>query len=112
MKQPNRKYSSTRSSVSRRSFLQLIGASAAAVGLHQTAAAADKAKAKEKVIPGFENIPVAADVHEGWKPVSDRKIRVGLAGFGVCRFSAAFGFQNHPNVDVVAVTDIVPAKCE
>ncbi len=41
-----------------------------------------------------------------WKPVSDRKIRFGIVGYGVCRFGAAFGFQNHPNVEIVAVSDL------
>lgn len=104
---------STINSVTRRSFLQLIGASAAAVGLHQTAQAEEKAKAKakEKPIQGFEKAAVDEDIHKGWKPVSDRKIRVGLVGYGVCKFSAAFGFQDHPNVEVVAVSDIVPDRC-
>ncbi|MFO0930242.1 MAG: Gfo/Idh/MocA family oxidoreductase [Gemmataceae bacterium] len=47
-----------------------------------------------------------------WKPVSDRKIRVGIAGYGVCRFGAAFGFQDHPNVVVAAVTDLIPDRCQ
>ncbi len=42
-----------------------------------------------------------------WKPVSSRKMRVGIVGYGVCRFGAAFGFQDHPNVDVVAVSDLI-----
>jgi predicted dehydrogenase len=46
-----------------------------------------------------------------WKPVSDRKIRVGIAGFGVCQFGAAFGFQDHPNVKVAAVTDLFADRC-
>ena len=46
-----------------------------------------------------------------WEPVSDRKVKVGIAGYGVCRFGASFGFQNHPNVDIVAVTDIQPKNC-
>ncbi len=45
-----------------------------------------------------------------WKPVSDRKVRVGIVGYGVCRFGAAFGFQDHPNVEVVAVSDLVPDR--
>ena len=32
-------------------------------------------------------------VRRTWKPVSDRKIRVGIVGYGVCRFGAAFGFR-------------------
>ena len=57
----------------------------------------------------------AADARERktrrtWKPVSERKVRVGIVGYGVCRFGAAFGFQNHPNVQVVAVSDLVPER--
>ena len=46
-----------------------------------------------------------------WQPVSDRKIRVGIAGYGRCRFGAKFSFQNHPNVEVAAVTDLFPGRC-
>jgi len=92
-------------SVTRRSFLQLVGAGAAAVGLHQTA------QAGEKVIQGFEKAPVDPDAHKSWKPVSDRKLRVGIVGYGVCKFGAAFGFQDHPNVEVVAVSDLIPDRC-
>ena len=94
--------------INRRSFLQVVGASAAAVGFHQAARAADN---KEKPIQGFEKAAAKPDVHQGWQPVYDRKIRVGLAGYGVCQFAAAFGFQDHPNVEIVAVTDIVPDRC-
>ncbi|MHC4146977.1 MAG: Gfo/Idh/MocA family protein [Planctomycetota bacterium] len=45
-----------------------------------------------------------------WKPVSERKVRVGIVGYGVCRFGAAFGFQDHPNVEVVAVSDLIPER--
>ena len=58
-----------------------------------------------------------ADAREGqtqkvWKPVSDRKVRVGIVGYGVCRFGAAFGFQDHPSVEVVAVSDLFPDRRE
>jgi predicted dehydrogenase len=33
-------------------------------------------------------------------------------GYGVCRFGADFGFQNHPNVEIVAVSDLFPDRCE
>jgi predicted dehydrogenase len=46
-----------------------------------------------------------------WVPVTDRKIRVGLVGYGASKFSAAFGFQNHPNVEIVAVSDLFPERC-
>jgi predicted dehydrogenase len=45
-----------------------------------------------------------------WKPVSERKVRIGIVGYGVCRFGAAFGFQDHPNVDIVAVSDLIPNR--
>lgn len=46
-----------------------------------------------------------------WAPVSDRKIRVGIIGYGVCGFGADFSFQDHPNVTVTAVADLVPEQC-
>ena len=42
---------------------------------------------------------------------SDRKVRVGIVGYGVCRFGAAFSFQDHPNVEVAAVSDLFPDRC-
>lgn len=100
-------------STSRRSFLQAVGAGAAALGLTAPALAEEKAKGKKKQKPiqGFEDVGPQEGVSEDWKPVSDRKLRVGIAGYGVCRFGAAFGFQNHPNVEVAAVTDLDPEKC-
>ena len=53
---------------------------------------------------------LAAQQPRTWKPVSERKVRVGIVGYGVCRFGAAFGFQDHPNVKVVAVSDLVPDR--
>lgn len=91
--------------LTRRSFLQTVGLGSAAVAFERTA------RAQEKVIQGFEAAPTTADASKGWKPVSDRKIRVGLAGYGVCKFAAAFGFNKHPNVEVAAVTDIIPDRC-
>ena len=89
--------------VSRRSFLHALGISAA--GLSLSAAAA------EPPIQGFERAPVDAHASEGWRPISDRKIRVGIIGYGVCKFGAEFGFQDHPNVEVVAVSDLIPERC-
>src|ERR1041384_1677366 len=91
--------------VTRRSFLQTVGISSAALALAQSAGAADK------VIQGFERAPVDPNASKAWKPVSDRNIRVGIAGYGVCKFGADFGFQDHPNVEVVAVTDLFPDRC-
>jgi predicted dehydrogenase len=87
---------------SRRGFLQRAGAlvGVAALGLQGAKAA------EEKVIPGFEKRAEDPNASKGWQPVSDRKIRVGIIGYGVCKFGAAFGFQEHPNVEIVAVSDL------
>jgi predicted dehydrogenase len=89
----------------RRRFLQAAGAGAAIFKLGSAALAQDA------VIQGFEESGPDAATSEGWTPISDRKIRVGLVGYGVCKFGAAFGFQDHPNVEVVAVSDLVPERC-
>ena len=49
-------------------------------------------------IQGFADTDSTERQKEVWEPVSDRKIRMGIAGYGVCRFGTAFGFQHHPNV--------------
>jgi predicted dehydrogenase len=85
---------------SRRSFLQVLGAGGAAAMLG----------AAEPPIQGFEQAPTNPNAAKDWKPVSDRKLRVGIVGYGVCQFGAAFGFQDHPNVQVVAVSDLVPER--
>jgi predicted dehydrogenase len=89
----------------RRSFLHAMGVTAAGLGL------ATVSHGEEKPIQGFEKIAENPDASVGWKPVSDRKVRVGLVGYGVCKFGAAFGFQDHPNVEVVAVSDLLPDRC-
>ncbi len=85
----------------RRSFLK-----AAALGAAATASAADTPK-----IQGFEEEKPDGDPSAGWKPVSDRKVRMGIVGYGVCKFGARFYLQDHPNVDVVAVSDLFPDRC-
>ncbi len=93
-------------STSRRSFLQAMGLGAAAMGFSSEAVGQEKPK-----IQGFEEEPVDPDAAKKWKLVSDRKVRVGIVGYGTCRFGAAFSFQDHPNVDVVAVSDLFPDRC-
>jgi len=81
----------------RRDFLEGLGKlslGAVAAGGLGTAAASSRQRQTQKQ----------------WKPVSSRKVRVGIVGYGVCRFGAAFGFQDHPNVDVVAVSDLIPDR--
>ena len=62
-------------------------------------------------IQDFEYAKTDAEFAQHWQPVSERKISVGIAGYGVCGFGAAFHFQDHPNVRVDAVADLDPAKC-
>ncbi|HPD29054.1 MAG TPA: Gfo/Idh/MocA family oxidoreductase [Phycisphaerae bacterium] len=92
-------------STTRRSFLQALGLGTAALGVTGIA------RAEEKVIQGFEKEATDLNASKDWKPVSDRKVRVGIAGYGVCRFGAAFSFQDHPNVEIVAVSDLDSDKC-
>jgi len=84
--------------IDRREFLEHAGrislGTAVAAGLTGPAAA------------GRESPPLRP-----WQPVSDRKVRVGIVGYGVCQFGAAFGFQDHPNVEIVAVSDLIPERC-
>jgi len=94
---------------SRRFFLQTAGIGVAAAGLAGLATAQPPKKAP--VIQGFEESVTDPKNAKAWKPVSDRKIRVGVVGYGVCRFGAAFSFQDHPNVEVVAVSDLFPDRC-
>lgn len=87
---------------SRRAFMKSTAAGAGLLNL----AAADNS-----TIQGFDDTASNTAKDKVWSPVSDRKIRVGIVGYGVCKFGAAFGFQDHPNVDVVAVSDLFPDRC-
>ena len=66
---------------------------------------------QKPAIQGFDDTGSETTAQKIWTPISDRKIRVGLIGYGVCQFAAAFGFQDHPNVEVVAVSDLIPERC-
>ena len=93
------------STSSRRSFLRNVSLGAGLGGLTRFAAA------EEAAIQGFEDTDSTVQADKVWQPVSDRKVRVGIVGFGLCQFGAAFGFQNHPSVEVVAVSDLIPERC-
>jgi hypothetical protein len=103
--------------ITRRSFIEMAGIAGAASALSRVTAAVAAEPAqppvddKGKVIPGFEKTKTDPNTSKGWQPFSDRKIRVGIAGYGLCQFGAAWGFQNHPNVQVAAVTDLIPDRC-
>ncbi len=88
-----------RDSTTRRAFMKMAGFRTALLGIHGAVRSKDQPFRREK----------ACD--DGWKPVSDRRIRVGLVGYGYSRFAAAFGFEHHPNVEVVAVSDLIPERC-
>ncbi len=93
--------------VSRRSF---IGAGSAFLAAAGRAGSGGNGR-KEAAIQGFDERDAGRISKVPWKPFSDRKVRVGIAGEGVCSFGSAFAYQTHPNVEVVAVADLDPAKC-
>lgn len=91
---------------SRRSFMKSAAAGAGLVSL------AGRARGGDTPIQGFEDTQSTTDRNKAWEPISDRKLRVGIVGYGVCQFGAAFGFQDHPNVEVAAVSDLIPERCD
>ena len=98
----------------RRSFLQSIGLGSAALGFVASCSADKKSDDGSKGNPdiqGFEKAESAAKSTKKWVAVSDKKVRVGIIGYGLCKFGAAFEFQNHPNVEIVAVSDLFPDRC-
>src|SRR5512134_3195099 len=95
----------TSKKLSRRAFLGTTATAMAAAH-----AIPPRARAAE-IIPGFDQTKTDYDGSKPWQPFSDRKVRVGLAGYGYCKFSAQFGFQDHPNVEVLAVSDLFPDRC-
>jgi len=102
--------------ITRRKFVKIVGAAGAAWGIGQGMVLGAESvelprDADGKVIPGFDKKLPDPKPSKRWKPFSDRKIRVGIAGYGTCKFGAQFGFKNHPNVEVVAVTDLIPTRC-
>ena len=78
--------------VSRRDFMQNAG------GVAMLAAASGNVLAK---IP--EILPAV------WKQGTDRKIRIGVVGG---RFGLSFQWHEHPNCEVVAVSDLIPKRLQ
>ncbi|MDP2334838.1 MAG: Gfo/Idh/MocA family oxidoreductase [Bacteroidota bacterium] len=101
--------------LSRRWFLQSSVLGIASLGMSQFGCSAGKYSGRRGAdtpkIQGFEDSSNVTDPYKGWVSVSERKIKVGLVGHGVCKFASQFGFQNHPNVEVVAVSDLIPERC-
>ena len=103
--------------MSRRNFFTRTGCGAVALSTTGTVLTSTVLRADDRpvdaggrVIAGFENNEQETLAEGGWRPFSDRKIRIGIAGFGLCKFGAQFGFQDHPNVEVSAVTDLLPDR--
>jgi len=109
------------SNLNRRNFIQKLGVGAAAVGTFSLTSCGGRNNlpkdADGNVIPGFgkadnkKSNEAVAESTDIWKFKSDRKIRVGIAGYGLCQFGATFFYQNLPNVELVAATDLDPARC-
>ena len=94
-------------SLSRRSFM-----THAALGTGLLAAGTGVTMAQETgTIAGFDDTKTDIDDSKVWQRKFDRRIKMGLVGFGVCQFGTAFGLQNHPNVEIVAVSDLFPERC-
>ena len=97
--------------ISRRSFLTRSAAGAAFASIASPLAVfGDDQPAKPK-IQGFDETDSNVDPNAKWEPFTDRKLRMGIVGFGLCQFGAQFGLQDHPNVEIVAVSDLFPDRC-
>ena len=96
---------------SRRNFLKTNVATFGGLALSTVAGTQSTAAQELKNIAGFDETRTDMDPDLPWQPVSDRKIKMGLVGFGFCQFATQFGLQNHPNVEIVAVSDLFPDRC-
>lgn len=96
---------------SRRSFL--CSAALGSLGAVASGGLVDRAMAQkpDAKILGESGVKTTERPKGAWTPISDRKIRVGIVGNGACKFGSAFGFQDHPNVTVAAVSDLFPDRC-
>lgn len=103
--------SSTTNSNSRRFFLKSAAMGAVGLGLQQiSCSGGNEGAIGNPSIQGFGESVEDPRTSKIWTSISDRKIRVGIVGYGTSRFGAAFGFQDHPNVEVVAVSDLYPDR--
>ena len=97
---------------SRRSFLEHLGKGSLAAVAAERLLHLDSPKHSHPMeILGAEGVKTSKRPGKAWQPASERRIRVGIVGHGVCQFGAAFGFQDHPNVEVAAVSDLFPDRC-
>jgi predicted dehydrogenase len=96
-------------SISRRSFLTRSAVGATMASLGAVSAFADESPKPN--IQGFDETETDVDPNAEWQPFTDRKLKVGIVGYGVCKFGAQFGLQDHPNAEIVAVSDLFPDRC-
>ncbi len=96
--------------INRRDFINISNLGIGSILFGFATGCSSSKKMTEQVFQGFDNITNEISSKK-WEPISDRKIRVGLVGYGVCKFAADFGFQDHPNVEVIAVSDLIPERC-
>ncbi len=93
--------------ISRRSFLAGSALGAGLLTMGTSKSVADDVKN----IAGFDQTQTDIDTSKVWQQKYDRKVKMGLVGFGVCQFGTAFSLQDHPNVEIVAVSDLFPERC-
>ncbi len=98
-------------SFSRRSFLANSVAGAATATFAGTLSALADEPAKPQ-IQGFDETDTDVDPNAEWQPFTDKKLKMGIVGFGLCQFGAQFGLQDHPNAEIVAVSDLFPDRCD
>ena len=92
--------------ISRRGFVGAGAALFAAAGYRSVMGAGKD----DKVIQGFDEKDAGKLAAAPYVPFSEKKVRVGIAGEGVCNFGSAFAYQVHPNAEVVACAELQPEK--
>jgi len=97
---------------SRRDFLKSSAAVTFGGLALSTVAGTPSVVAQNPNVVGFDDTKTVIDESKTWQQKFDRKIRMGLVGYGVCKFGTAFGLQNHPNVELIAVSDLFPDRCD
>lgn len=98
--------------LSRRSFLKNTAMGAAFATLGGTASRAFADSPERPQIQGFDETDTNIDPNAAWEPFTDKKLKIGIVGFGLCQFGAQFGLQDHPNAEVVAVSDLFTDRCD
>ncbi len=94
-----------------RIFLEKLGVGSLGAVAAERLLGTARAQPPDAKILGAEGVKTSSRPRKIWLPLSDRRIHVGIVGYGVCQFGAAFGFQDHPNVTVAAVSDLIPDRC-